>query len=464
MPRRVWVPLAILCIALVVPGVASADPGSLIGEDIGGVPLNPSRYVSRQVEGSLTTLAYGFARAIFTSILYDCGQKCFGPVCWQAWGCADPPRLRQFNSAIDVVKTAGGVEDVFLLGGLLKAAEVLRGVIRGDEINPTFAGIIETTYHNLTYNHGFVSLWQSRVRLLSWIFLFILVAVVFGRWLLARTMSTVFSLAGLLGRIFAVGMFTVFIGLFAAGVIECANAMSSSIQQQIFASVSPGSGGVSQLFTLYRMSDWEQEERNSQIASFSGSYGPLTEEEKQFLRVPRNRLEQVLGLDFYAITAAIYVLAQFVRILIINVLLIVGPLAAVLTIMPETRRIAGLWLTAFLGVVFAQPAQVLVLTLGVNLVGAIQTSSAGAAMGVIGVFLLVSFFMLAALAMPVLVQRWAGVLDFGGALVTMTAKTISQDSIGFIKNLVRNRILKPVRVALATFQLEGKSALGNLFR
>ncbi len=76
--------------------------------------------------------------------------------------------------------------------------------------------------------------------------------------------------------------------------------------------------------------------------------------------------ELLVGL-IYVVMGLLLVLQQLMRLALVDVLLILAPLAAVCWILPQTHGWGRLWGTLFVGTVFAQTVQVLTLRLGFNL-------------------------------------------------------------------------------------------------
>jgi len=76
--------------------------------------------------------------------------------------------------------------------------------------------------------------------------------------------------------------------------------------------------------------------------------------------------ELLIGL-IYVIMGLLLVLQQLMRLALVDVLLILAPIAALCWILPQTHSWGKLWGTVFVGTVFAQAVQVLALRLGFNL-------------------------------------------------------------------------------------------------
>jgi hypothetical protein len=76
--------------------------------------------------------------------------------------------------------------------------------------------------------------------------------------------------------------------------------------------------------------------------------------------------ELLIGL-IYIVMGLLLTLQQLMRLALVDVLLILSPIAAVCWILPQTNAWGRLWGTLFVGTVFAQVVQVLALRLGFNL-------------------------------------------------------------------------------------------------
>ncbi len=66
------------------------------------------------------------------------------------------------------------------------------------------------------------------------------------------------------------------------------------------------------------------------------------------------------------VAMAILVLAYVIRTALLNILVVTAPLAALLTVMPDTRSHARTWLRLFLGTVFMQAVQLVILRVAVT--------------------------------------------------------------------------------------------------
>jgi hypothetical protein len=90
----------------------------------------------------------------------------------------------------------------------------------------------------------------------------------------------------------------------------------------------------------------------------------------------------VVALLIYLAMFVLLILQQLMRLALVDVLLVLAPLAALCWILPQTYGWARLWGSLFVGTVFAQFVQVLALTLGVGLFSAdtLQATGPGAAL------------------------------------------------------------------------------------
>lgn len=83
----------------------------------------------------------------------------------------------------------------------------------------------------------------------------------------------------------------------------------------------------------------------------------------------------LIGL-IYVVMGLLLVLQQLMRLALVDVLIILAPLAAILWILPQTHGWGRLWGSLFVGTVFAQAVQVLALRLGFNLTTDIPPTTA----------------------------------------------------------------------------------------
>jgi hypothetical protein len=104
------------------------------------------------------------------------------------------------------------------------------------------------------------------------------------------------------------------------------------------------------------------------------------------------------------------VIQQLMRLALVDVLLILAPLAGLLWILPQTQAWGRLWGRLFVGTVFAQAIQVLALRLGFNLVtGLAPLSGAGVLQPLLGI---------ATLALALKIPSLMGGGGGGGNIVT----------------------------------------------
>jgi hypothetical protein len=75
-------------------------------------------------------------------------------------------------------------------------------------------------------------------------------------------------------------------------------------------------------------------------------------------------LIQALAALVYLITSLLLLLQMYVRLALIDLLLVTSPIALLCWVLPQTQRWSSLWSSAFFGAVFAQFAQVVSLKLG----------------------------------------------------------------------------------------------------
>src|SRR6266542_3464493 len=95
--------------------------------------------------------------------------------------------------------------------------------------------------------------------------------------------------------------------------------------------------------------------------------------------------ELLIGL-IYVVMGLLLTLQQLMRLALVDVLLILAPIAAVCWILPQTHGWARLWGNLFIGTVFAQCVQVMALRLGFNLATAVPPwSAAGLVQPLLGI-------------------------------------------------------------------------------
>ena len=131
--------------------------------------------------------------------------------------------------------------------------------------------------------------------------------------------------------------------------------------------------------------------------------------------------ELLIGL-IYVVMGLLLVLQQLMRLALVDVLLILAPLAAVCWILPQTHGWGRLWGTLFVGTVFAQAVQVLALRLGFNLAtGMPDGTAAGLIQPLLGIAVLA-----VALKIPGLMRGGGG----GGTLVGSLVGTATGAVVG----------------------------------
>src|SRR5713226_3710481 len=100
-------------------------------------------------------------------------------------------------------------------------------------------------------------------------------------------------------------------------------------------------------------------------------------------------LSGLLMLLVATVMAILLLIQQLMRLALVDVLLILAPLAAVLWILPQSQGWGRLWGRLFIGTVFAQAIQVLTLRLGFNLAtGLPQLNAAGLLQPLLGIAVL----------------------------------------------------------------------------
>lgn len=107
----------------------------------------------------------------------------------------------------------------------------------------------------------------------------------------------------------------------------------------------------------------------------------------------------------YLVMALLLVLQQLMRLALIDVLLVVAPLALLCWVLPQTQGWARLWTRTFTGTVFSQFVQVVALKLGTALIPELAPASLGAEL--VGIFLGIAVLALT-LKLPSLVQGHMG--------------------------------------------------------
>jgi hypothetical protein len=123
-------------------------------------------------------------------------------------------------------------------------------------------------------------------------------------------------------------------------------------------------------------------------------------------------------------------------------LLIIAPLAMLMTVMVETRRMASLWSGAFLGLALSQQAQVLVLSLGTQLLS--QQSEGRSVFSAVTLLTLAGCVMLSSLSVPLVLQQSLGTgLTLAGSMLTVPLRQTVQMVVGY--GISRSGILKLAR-------------------
>jgi hypothetical protein len=129
--------------------------------------------------------------------------------------------------------------------------------------------------------------------------------------------------------------------------------------------------------------------------------------------------ELLIGL-IYVVMGLLLVLQQLMRLALVDVLVILAPLAALLWILPQTHGWGRLWGTLFVGTVFAQTVQVLALRLGFNLTTDIPPATGS---GLIQPLLGIAVLALA-LKIPGLMRRGSGGGNLVGSLIGTAAGAV----------------------------------------
>jgi hypothetical protein len=133
---------------------------------------------------------------------------------------------------------------------------------------------------------------------------------------------------------------------------------------------------------------------------------------------PTNLLVGVI----YVVMGLLLVLQQLMRLALVDVLLVLAPLAALCWILPQTHGWGRLWGNLFIGTVFAQCVQVLALRLGFNLATAMPPmSAAGLVQPLLGIAVLALV-----LKIPGLMRGSGG----GGTLVSSLFGTAAGALVG----------------------------------
>ena len=122
------------------------------------------------------------------------------------------------------------------------------------------------------------------------------------------------------------------------------------------------------------------------------------------------------------VMAVLLLIQQLMRLALVDVLLILAPLAALVWILPQSQPWGRLWMRLFVGTVFAQAIQVLTLRLGFNLAtGLPPLSAAGLLQPLLGI---------AVLALTLKVPSLMGGGAAGGNIVTNLMGTAAGAVVG----------------------------------
>jgi hypothetical protein len=148
--------------------------------------------------------------------------------------------------------------------------------------------------------------------------------------------------------------------------------------------------------------------------------------------------ELLIGL-IYVVMGLLLTLQQLMRLALVDVLLILAPIAAVCWILPQTHGWGRLWGTLFIGTVFAQTVQVISLRLGFNLATDMpQQTASGLIQPMLGIAVLVLV-----LKIPGLMRGGGG----GGTIVGSLLGTAAGSIVGSGAS----------RLALGTFGSGGRA-------
>jgi hypothetical protein len=157
---------------------------------------------------------------------------------------------------------------------------------------------------------------------------------------------------------------------------------------------------------------------NAACATFGAGPPPSLDDAFWRASFPTNLL---VGL-IYVVMGLLLVLQQLMRLALVDVLLVLAPLAALLWILPQTHGWGRLWGTLFVGTVFAQCVQVLALRLGFNLATAMTpATAAGLVQPLLGIAVLALV-----LKIPGLMRGGAG----GGTLISSLLGTAAGAVVG----------------------------------
>jgi TrbL/VirB6 plasmid conjugal transfer protein len=130
-------------------------------------------------------------------------------------------------------------------------------------------------------------------------------------------------------------------------------------------------------------------------------------------------IEVVSGL-VYGVMALLLALQMLMRLGLIDVLIVVAPLALLCWVLPQTQGWARLWSSLFAGTVFVQSLQVLALKLGASLAGELPRIEGGP-----GAELLRIFVGIAVLALVLKLPSYMPGPGRGGSTVTTVVETLA---------------------------------------
>ncbi len=133
-------------------------------------------------------------------------------------------------------------------------------------------------------------------------------------------------------------------------------------------------------------------------------------------------LSGLLMLLVATIMAILLLIQQLMRLALVDVLLILAPLAAVLWILPQSQAWGRLWGRLFVATVFAQSVQVLTLRLGFNLTNGLPPLSVGG--------LLQPLLGIAVLALVLKIPGLMGGSGAGGTIVASLVGTAAGAAVG----------------------------------
>src|SRR5216683_73598 len=140
------------------------------------------------------------------------------------------------------------------------------------------------------------------------------------------------------------------------------------------------------------------------------------------LRIAVDHVSGLLMLLVATVMAILLLIQQLMRLALVDVLLILSPLAALLWILPQSQGWGRLWVRLFVGTVFAQAVQALVLRLGFNLATEFPPLTAGG--------LLQPLLGIAVLALTLKIPSLMGGGAAGGNIVASLIGTAAGAALG----------------------------------